>query len=136
MAKQLKDGTAYTDEGKHVELESPAVPGDGTPVDPPEAKDDSLSRDEQEALVGDLEPGDVGHLPLNKDGTIAGPAKKGPIPDGTLAASVQRPSDDRQYVLSTPAGAPLSKRLNPDPVPVHPGDEHSKTEHGEHRTKT
>ena len=110
IEQSKRDGTLTTQEGTVVDAKT------GVPVDKdnPNEKDGALSHEEVEALLGDLEPGDTGWVPLDEKGNITGPAKKGNAPIGTLSASVYCPPDSRVPPLTTPAGALLSKRMNPD----------------------
>lgn len=104
-------GTVQTEEGKTVDAKS-GVAAEGE-AESEKAK--LLSYAEAEKLVGDLEPGDEGWLPLNEKGEIIGPAKKGTPPKGQLATRVVAPIDDRPHPIQTPSGAHLSHRMNADP---------------------
>lgn len=113
-----QSGTVTTDEGKMVDVskvKGPAIP-DGAPAVDAESPADKarlLNWDEQRELIGELQPGDEGYLPLDEDGNIIGPAKKGVPPEGVLAAKVVAAFDTRPDLLQTPAGAPISARMNP-----------------------
>jgi hypothetical protein len=109
VEQSKQDGTVTTDEGKVVDART------GVAAEKPENEDHgALSYEEVEGLLGDLEPGDEGWVPLDEKGFIIGPAKKGKAPIGTLSASVYCPPDSRIPPLTTPAGALLSKKMNPD----------------------
>lgn len=114
-AQSKKDGTVVTDEGKKVEATGPAIPDGAADVneESPEHKARILNWDEQKELIGELEPGDEGYLPTDRDGNITGPAKKGPIPEGTFGVPVTAAFDQRPDLLQTPSGAPITARMNP-----------------------
>lgn len=112
VAQSQKDGTMTTEEGVVVDAKT------GVATEDPESeKARVLSYKEVEALVGELEPGDEGWLPLNEKGEITGPAKKGNAPIGTLSAKVVMPIEERPHPLQTPSGAHIMHRMNPDPHP-------------------
>lgn len=110
VAQSRKDGTMTTEEGKVVDAQTGVV----TDEDGTNDKARVLSFEEVETLVGDLEPGDEGWVPLNDKGEITGPAQKGNAPIGELSAKVYMPPDARVPPLTTPSGALLSHRMNPD----------------------
>jgi hypothetical protein len=67
-------------------------------------------------LVGDLQPGQIGWLPLDDAGSPSGPATISPPPGpNAKACSVQRNSQENvdagQDSLTTPTGAPLTPPL-------------------------
>lgn len=72
-------------------------------------------------LVGELEPGDTGWLPLDADGNPTGPATLLPPPPPALACSVMAnpevPLPEGHHLLTTSTGAPLVPPLqsNVDP---------------------
>lgn len=105
--------TLKTEEGKKVEPISPAIPEGAEQEHPETEKVRVLSHEEQEELIGELEPGEEGYLPLDEKGNITGPAKKGKPPEGTLGASVVAPADTRPPALMTPSGAPITARMSP-----------------------
>lgn len=97
-----------TDEGKAVEATGPVA----TEVED-KPSDDPFTDEELNDLVGELEPGETGWLPLDRLGRVTGPAKKGkPGPD-ELGCAVQAVIQRQPMVLQTPAGAPILKRMNP-----------------------
>lgn len=102
-----------TEEGKTVKAVSPAVPENAEVQHPEAEKAAILTHKEQEALIGELEPGEEGYLPLDEKGNITGPAKKGKPPEGTLGAAVVAPADTRPPALMTPSGAPITGRMSP-----------------------
>lgn len=106
-----RTGTVQTEEGLTADAKTGVVASD-----PAADKARTLSYEEAEALVGELEPGDEGYVPLNEKGEIIGAAKKGKPPEGVLAAKVVAPVDSRPHPLQTPSGAHLSKRMNPQPA--------------------
>lgn len=116
VKQSAKDGTVTTDEGKKVEAVSPAIPHPAPEVGSEEEDVALLSVDEQEKFLGELKPGEAGYIPLNPDGTIAGPAKRGTPGEGELAARVMAVGTRRADVLVTPSGAPLTVRMQPDPM--------------------
>lgn len=85
----------------------------------PHEDDRVLSWEEQEAIVGDLPPGESGFLPLDELGHIAGPAKKGnKYPDdGQRYKTIYRPAQPDRNLLLTPSGAPLTNRMQADVNP-------------------
>lgn len=106
--KTLDDVT--TDAGKAVEQAGPVAI---------EVEDDHypahrvLTDDELKDLVGDLEPGEDGFLPLDPKGRITGPAQKGqPAPD-QLGAPVHAVVQRAPLTLTTPSGAPITTFMNP-----------------------
>lgn len=113
-------GIVETDEGKKIDLakvRGAAIP-DGAPGideegDSASEKARILNWDEQKELLGELNPGEEGYLPLDEDGNVIGPAKRGVPPKGTLGARVVAPADTRPDLLSTPSGAPIMARMNP-----------------------
>lgn len=111
VAESLKDGKATTDSGARVELTAPAV-AHGAEFASEDADLGSFSEKEMETLAGELENGDEGYLPLDKDGNVLGPAKKGYPAEGEYGAPVWLSPRDG---LLTPAGAPIQKRMNIDP---------------------
>lgn len=125
-AQSQKTGTAQTEEGTTVSTDTGGPVAKKEDETPEKAK--ILSREEQENLVGELEPGEEGWVPLNEVGEIIGPAKKGKAPADQLSARVVAPIDDRTPALTTPSGAPLTHRMNPDTT--SPGD--PAAEHPEH----
>lgn len=127
VEQSKESGTVTTEEGKVVD----ATTGVASEDNPVAEKVRVLSFDEVEKLVGDLEPGDEGWVPLNTKGEIIGPAQKGMPPRDTVAARVVAPQDTRPHPLTTPSGAHLTHRMNPDPArPEHlntlQGDESEK----------
>ncbi len=85
--------------------------------DPPKidwAKENAYSRDEIKGFVGDVFPGELAHIRLDEEGTPTGAAfKEIPAPDDITApvyAAPQVTPDD----LVTPAGAPITRHMNPD----------------------
>lgn len=116
VEQSKKDGTVTTEEGKVVEAQT----GESAEDNEIAEKSKVLSFDEAAELVGDLLPGDEGWVPLNAKGEITGPAKKGTPPKDQLAARVVAPEDTRPHPLTTPSGAHLTHRMNPDPTrPEH-----------------
>lgn len=107
-AAELTDEDVTTDTGDAVEATGPVM----TEV-PDDKNDDPLTEEEVKALVGDLEPGEMGWLPLDRLGRITGPAKKGrPGPD-EMGAAVQAVVPRTPLSLQTPSGAPILRRMNP-----------------------
>lgn len=97
-----------TDEGKEVQATGPVATEVEEKID-----DDPFTEDELNDLVGDLEPGEIGWLPLDRLGRVTGPAKTGrPGPD-ELGCAVQAIVQRQPMVLQTPSGAPILKRMNP-----------------------
>lgn len=116
VEQSKKDGTVTTEEGKVVEAQTGEAAEDNEIAE----KSRVLSFDEAAELVGDLLPGEVGWVPLNAKGEIIGPAKKGIPPKDQPAARVAAPEDTRPHPLTTPSGAHLTHRMNPDPTtPEH-----------------
>lgn len=78
--------------------------------------DRALTWEEQEAIVGEIPPGESGFLPLDELGHIAGPAIKSEnYPDeGKRYKTIFRPAQPDRNLLLTPAGAPLTNRMQPD----------------------
>ena len=78
------------------------------------AKENAYSRDEIKGFVGDVFPGELAHIRLDEEGTPTGAAfKEIPAPDDITApvyAAPQVTPDD----LVTPAGAPITRHMNPD----------------------
>jgi hypothetical protein len=111
VEQSKRDGTVTTEEGVVVDAKTGVATEDTAEGE----KARELSFDEVADLVGELEPGDEGWVPLDEKGNITGPAKKGKAPKGQLAASVVAPIDTRPHALQTPSGAHLMKRMNPDP---------------------
>lgn len=64
--------------------------------------------------VGELEPGESGYLPSDAEGNVKGPAKRGPIPVGEFGIPVVARVDTTPAPITTPSGAPILKRMNPD----------------------
>jgi hypothetical protein len=107
-AKTLDDVT--TDSGEPVEQAGPVaieVPDDHYPAHRP------LTDDELEDLVGDLEPGEDGFLPLDPKGRIIGPAQKGQPAADQLGAPVHAVVQRTPLTLTTPSGAPITTFMNP-----------------------
>jgi hypothetical protein len=72
----------------------------------------SLSVDEQKALVGELKPGQTGHISLSETGEPVGAAAKIP-PTDALSAPVLVQVSPEKDVLTTPSGAPITQSMNP-----------------------
>lgn len=74
-----------------------------------------LKHDEIKGLVGDIGPGEIGHIELDEEGNPTGAAFRDiPGPDDVTAAVYGNPAvqfDD----LVTPSGAPITKMMNPEP---------------------
>jgi hypothetical protein len=75
---------------------------------------ENLPTAEVSALVGELEPGDLGYVPLDLEGKPSGPAVVTPpveddTPHAPVYAQIVAPSEE----LSTPAGAPITNQMNP-----------------------
>lgn len=133
-----EDGTATTEEGKKVELTPPAVPEGAPDVDEEkvEHKGRALSEEEVDKLVGDLEPGESGWIPLDEKGKPTGPAKKGTPPEGQLAHTVVAPARPPRQAIMTPSGAPITDNMNPDPsLPPRPGRDRDYKEVAEQEAK-
>lgn len=114
VEQSKRDGTVTTEEGVVVDAKT------GEADDPAQDKGRVLSFDEVKDLVGELEPGDEGWVPLGEKGEIIGAAKKGLPPQGVPSARVVAPVDDRPHLLQTPSGAHLTHRMNADPTtPEH-----------------
>lgn len=83
------------------------------PVEPP--KPVFLKHDEIKGLVGDIGPGEIGHIELDEEGNPTGAAFRDiPGADDVTAAVYGNPAvqfDD----LVTPSGAPITKQMNPEP---------------------
>lgn len=105
-----------TDEGEPVEQAGPVM------VEVPEPqKNTPLTDEELSELVGELEPGDEGYLPLDAHGHIIGSAKKGKPPQGEFGAAVRAIVQRQPLALATPSGAPITKMMNPSfAAPVKP----------------
>jgi len=88
--------------------------GQGKAPDIDWAKENAYSRDEIKGFVGDVFPGELAHISLDEQGTPTGAAfKEIPAPDDITApvyAAPQVVPDD----LVTPAGAPITRHMNPD----------------------
>lgn len=78
------------------------------------AKENAFSRDEVKGFLGELVPGEIGHIKLNEEGTPQGAAFRHiPHPDEITApviAQVPVTPDD----VTTPSGAPVTRHMNPD----------------------
>ena len=74
-----------------------------------------MEKDEVNGLVGEIKRGELAHLKLDEEGHPTGPATRDiPGPDDVTAAVYGTPMvqfDD----LVTPAGAPITKVMNPEP---------------------
>lgn len=97
-----------TDQGKAVEATGPVA----TEV-PEDLNEEPFTEDELNDLVGDLEPGELGWLPLDRLGRVIGPAKKGKPGADELGTPVQAVVQRMPMILQTPSGAPILKRMNP-----------------------
>jgi hypothetical protein len=88
--------------------------GQGKAPDIDWAKENAYSRDEIKGFVGDVFPGELAHISLDEQGTPTGAAfKEIPAPDDITAPVYAAPQvipDD----LVTPAGAPITRHMNPD----------------------
>lgn len=111
-------GTAATDDGRVVETTSPAVPDSAPDVDEENGPNPNaeLSAEAVAELCGELTNAEAGYLPLDKDGYIIGPAKRGePGPDEFFARVICNDTGGfHQRALTTPAGAPITRKMNPD----------------------
>ena len=88
----------------------------GSPPPPAEpVKPVALNHDEIKSLIGDIHPGEIGHIKLDEEGNPTGAAFRDiPKGDDVTAAVYGNPAvqfDD----LVTPSGAPITKQMNPEP---------------------
>lgn len=116
VKESAKTGEMTTDSGRKVDATGPAVPDSAliNQLDDGVHNNRILTPEEEEKYAGELQPGDSGYLPLNPDGSIAGPAKLGNPPEGMLAAKVTGVAPTtKPTTLQTPAGAPISHTMNP-----------------------
>lgn len=129
VAESKESGTASTDDGREVALSPGAVP-EGAPdvsVEDGLNVDAALSVDEMKELRGELTAGERGWLPLDADGYIIGAAKRGlppAEPDVWYADVIVNANWPEQgYFMTTPAGAPITRKMNPS---SRQPDEHNK----------
>lgn len=119
--EESKDtATATTDDGRTVSTAGVVAVGENAP-DVSEQNDEDnpnreLTGDEQAELVGELTLGEKGWLPLNEEGFVTGPARRGQAPEGQHFAAVQCTGEGnfRGRGLTTPSGAPVLRKMNPD----------------------
>lgn len=113
-AESKKTGEVTTESGEKVKATPPAI---NTPVGTTAEEDapKDLTLDEQEALVGELEPGETGWVELDKDGKPKGKAKRGIPPADTPVAAVLVSPHFIRNIITTPAGAPLTNKMNTSP---------------------
>lgn len=109
--ESIETGKVTTDSGAKVEPVSPAIPEGAEHKQEDEGL--GFTRRELWDLTGELKSGEEGYLPLDREGNVQGPAKKGFPPEGQLACKVVHSAQDG--TLMTPSGAPIQKRMNPDP---------------------
>lgn len=109
LEESRKTGELTTDEGKKVEATSPAIPHGAENQPEPES---DFSLDEQMKLVGNLEPGDKCYLPTDAEGNVQGPAVEDIEKAGEWFVPVFVDGDGTH--LLTSAGAPITRRMNPD----------------------
>lgn len=111
-----KDGTVTTNEGKKVEATSPAIPAgaEDKAINDEKAEKNAIIVEEEDikSYYGELEAGDKGWIPLEEDGRLAGPAKKGRPPENQPFVEVYRHGPPHGEV-TTMSGAPLMKIMNP-----------------------
>jgi hypothetical protein len=100
-------GEVTTDEGIKVKAVSPAIPH-GAEYEQDE-ESEAFTADEQETLLGELEPGEEGYLPTDEEGNVTGPAVK-----EQPEFSVKVYAHQKEKYLLTPSGAEIYKRMNPD----------------------
>lgn len=112
VAKTADD--VKTDEGEPVEATGPVM----TEIDESYPKHRALTDDELKDLVGELEPGEDGYLPLDPKGRITGPAKRGKPPEDQLGAAVHAVVQRAPLTLTTPSGAPITTYMNPSYPPA------------------
>lgn len=110
--ESIEKGEVTTDSGAKVEPVSPAIPH-GAEYHQDEDENMGFTDREARDLVGELEPGEDGWLPLDEEGNVTGPAKKGIPPEDQQACKVFHSAE--KGILLTPAGAPIAKRMNADP---------------------
>ena len=115
VKESIDSGKLTTENNVKVEAKGPAVGGHLEEHE--EAR--PLTYEEQEEIVGDLEYGESGWIPLTETGEIAGPAQKGQPPSNQPFALVVRPADTRTPLITTPSGALLSNRLNVSKRVIH-----------------
>lgn len=114
-------GTATTDDGREVAATPGAVPEDAPDVNETEDGENpnaALAIDVQEDLKGELTGNEQGWLPLNEEGYITGRAKRGQPPEDQPFAYVACNGEYQKgfagQILTTPAGAPITRKMNPD----------------------
>jgi hypothetical protein len=95
--------TTYSASGKNAYI--PPIP----------VEDRTFTKDEIKNLAGELQPGEVGWVELDEEGTPTGPARKEPPPPGTPTAKVVGTLTTKMDEITTPTGAPITKHMNPDP---------------------
>jgi len=128
VEESKQDGTATTDEGVKVELQPGALPENPPAADTADQPNPNreLSAEELEELAGELTNAESGYLPLDKDGYITGPAKRGTPPEDSFYAPVicNDTGSRRDRGLTTPSGAPITRKMNP--VQQQAGDDHNR----------
>ena len=94
------------------------TPGMRTPTQTGDDRGDTfLTDDEIKSIAGDLAPGEIGWVELDDNGTPQGAVKRElPDPAGESVARVVGSPTHKYDEVVTPAGAPLSKFMNPDPA--------------------
>jgi hypothetical protein len=80
-----------------------------------------FTMDEISALAGDLQPGEIGWVKLDENGTPTGAAvRESPFLGGDTAgetwARVVGTTTRKYDEIVTPSGAPVTRFMNPDPV--------------------
>jgi len=111
MVDQKKpDDKEIADEKKKAAGKSAVI---NTPGGSADSGAELLSVEEIQGMVGDLEPGDIGYIPLDEEGKPTGAAISVMPTDGTLVAPVLAQAPVVYDELSTPAGAPITTMMNP-----------------------
>jgi len=92
-------------------INQPVGYGDSFPSFPSEP----LTRDDVKALAGDLAFGELGYVELDEEGKPVGPAKRDYPEPGKPIARVVGFGPRHYDEVVTPAGAPLTRQMNPNP---------------------
>jgi len=81
----------------------------------PSIPSEPLTPDEIKNLAGDLGFGELGYVELDEEGMPTGPAKRDIPEPGKPVARVVGIGTRRYDEVTTPAGAPLTRNMNPAP---------------------
>lgn len=106
-----KTGVMTTDSGKEVEPVSPAIPHGAENV-VEDDDNDVFTKDELLSMIGKFEPGDKVFLPTDAEGNLKGTLTDNIDEAGEWFVPAFITVDGEG--IATSAGAPISKRMNPD----------------------